>query len=118
MMNPAWKCSLCVCVLAVSGCAGMVKKTRFDAPQAPVSASSSQDDLQGLIAAVVKTELSAAMNLNTGPITGVNYQSVLPMGMVILLTVIVLTQTASNSFEDWLLHRQQMVRLKANGGPR
>jgi len=105
-------------LLGVAGCAGMVKRT--DTRPTPASAPSteptsvSSEDVQAMVSAIVKAEIEAAVNLNTGPITGVNYQSVLPMGMVILLTVIVLTQTASNSFEDWLLHRQQILRLRRN----
>lgn len=95
----------------------MVKKK--DGPPIPArppsSGAVSNEDIQAMVAAVMKAEINAAMSLNTGPITGVNYQSVLPMGMVILLTVIVLSQTASNSLDDWFLHRQQMLRLKQNG---
>lgn len=94
-------------LLGVCGCAGVSKTT------APVLG----DNQTAAIAAAVKAEIQAALeaNVTTGPITGVNYQSVLPVGMSVLLAIIVLTQTAANSFEDLLLHRQQLAKLKQNG---
>jgi hypothetical protein len=82
-------------ILGLAGCAGKKSSIQGDTVQ----------DQQGIA------------NVATGSVTGLSYQSVLPMGMVILLTVIVLSQTASNSFEDWLLYRQQMAKLK-NGNPK
>lgn len=90
--------------LGLAGCAGMVKTGLGQAERSPAGepAPGTHADQQG------------GANVATGAITGFSYQSVLPMGMVILLTVIVLSQTASNSFEDLLLHRQQILRLKQN----
>jgi hypothetical protein len=92
-------------ILGSAGCAGMVKNKQGVAKATPpaVPATGTHADQQG------------AANVATGAITGLSYQSVLPMGMVILLTVIVLSQTAANAFEDLLLHRQQILRLKRNG---
>jgi hypothetical protein len=82
-------------VLASLGCAGMVK-------QHPITADTVQDQ-QGIA------------NVATGDVTGLSYQSVLPAGVAILLGLIVVIQTGANSFEDLLLHRQQMAKMK-NGG--
>ena len=117
MVPAAFVCGLLAgLILGVAGCASMVKRTdtRPMPPSSPSTepSSTSSEDVQAMVSAIVKAEIEAAVNLNTGPITGVNYQSVLPMGMVVLLTVIVLSGTAANSFEDLLLHRQQMAKLK------
>lgn len=83
-------------VLGLAGCTGMRQQ---------------KTGLKSVTAESVADQQGVA-NVATGAVTGLSYQSVLPMGMVILLTVIVLSQTASNSFEDLLLHRQAMLRLK------
>jgi hypothetical protein len=67
------------------------------------------------IAADTVQDQQGIANVATGAVTGLSYQSVLPAGVAILLGLIVVIQTGANSFEDLLLHRQQMVKLK-NGG--
>ena len=88
------------------GCASMVKSAAW-MPKAVPGAK----DGPGTTA-----DQQGAANVATGDVAGISYQSVLPMGMVILLTIIVLSQTAANSLDDWFAHRQQILRLRRNGG--
>ena len=66
--------------------------------------------------AEVKAEVEA--EVEAAQVGGVNYQSVLPIGMVVILTIL----TLKDAFILWCVlkysHQREVLRLKNNGATR
>ena len=54
-------------------------------------------------------------NVATGAVTGLSYQSVLPFGVIVLLTILTLKDAMILLAVVVLSHRREMLRLKRNG---
>src|SRR3990172_703408 len=91
-------------ILGVAGCATTTKHT--DARPTPAGSPSMEPS------SISTADQQGAANVATGAITGLSYQSVLPIGMVVLLTILTMKDAAILLFVVVLSHRREILRLK------